>query len=70
MKQSCNVIKDLLILYEDDACSEDSRKAVEEHLNECQECRNYFNKIKCTDEIISEEIKKEFTQEDKAVKRS
>lgn len=35
----CNVVKDLLPLYADDICSEDSRQVVEEHLQECQECR-------------------------------
>ncbi len=34
----CNVIKDLLPLYADDICSEDSRQMVEEHLCECEEC--------------------------------
>lgn len=36
---SCNVIKDLLPLYIDDVCSEDSRQMVEKHLRECRDCR-------------------------------
>lgn len=35
----CNVIKDLLPLYADEVCSEDSRKMVEEHLSSCKECK-------------------------------
>ena len=35
MKTECDVIRDLLPLYADDACSEGSRRMVEEHLTEC-----------------------------------
>lgn len=69
MKQSCNIIKDLLILYEDGACSEDSRKVVEEHLNDCAACSQYFRKIQCTDEVIEEELKEELTKDNQAVKK-
>ena len=36
---SCEVIQDLLPLYEDQYCSEASRVLVEEHLKECEICR-------------------------------
>lgn len=39
MKICCEIAKDLLPLYEDGVCSEESRKAVEEHLAECEKCR-------------------------------
>lgn len=35
----CNVIKDLLPLYADEICSEDSREMVEEHLSTCGDCK-------------------------------
>ncbi len=35
----CNVIKDLLPLYADEVCSEDSREMVEEHLASCKDCK-------------------------------
>lgn len=35
----CNVIRDLLPLYADEVCSEDSREMVEEHISTCQECK-------------------------------
>lgn len=38
-KIPCNVIKDLIVLYEDDACSAESRQLVEEHIKECPDCR-------------------------------
>ena len=45
MKNPCDVIRDLLPLYADDACSEGSRKMVEEHLAECPECENMLKKL-------------------------
>lgn len=39
MKITCDIIQDLLPLYEDDVLSEDSRQLVEEHLAGCEKCR-------------------------------
>lgn len=39
MKLPCNVVYDLLPLYIDVACSEESKELVQEHLTECSECR-------------------------------
>ncbi len=39
MEKNCKVISDLLPLYLDEACSDESKKIVEEHLKECEECR-------------------------------
>lgn len=36
---NCDIIQDLLPLYHDDACSEGSRQAVEEHLQTCGDCK-------------------------------
>ncbi len=38
MKVDCDVVRDLLPLYADDACSGKSREMVEDHLQECQDC--------------------------------
>lgn len=38
MKISCEIIKDLLPLYYDKACSNESRELIEEHLQECEDC--------------------------------
>ncbi len=45
MKHNCTVIKDLLPLYADEVCSEDSRKMVAEHLADCSECRSTLEKM-------------------------
>ena len=39
MKITCDIIQDLLPLYEDDVLSEDSRQLVEDHLAGCEKCR-------------------------------
>lgn len=39
MKKECAIVRDLLALYEDDCLQEESRKMVEDHIAECQECR-------------------------------
>lgn len=39
MNISCKIAEDLLPLYLDDSCSEDSRAALEEHLHGCPSCR-------------------------------
>jgi len=39
MNISCEIIRDLLPLYVDDVCSDDSRELVEHHLRDCESCR-------------------------------
>ena len=38
----CNVIVDLMPLYNEGICSEESRKLVEEHLKSCKKCRQLY----------------------------
>lgn len=45
MKYPCDIIKDLLPLYIDDVLSEESRRAVSEHLTECDSCQKYHAAI-------------------------
>lgn len=51
MKISCNVVEDLLPLYVDNCCSDDSRMLLEEHLVECQACREKYERMKRSDYI-------------------
>ena len=39
MNVPCGLIQDLLPLYYDEVCSQESRSLVEEHLAECPACR-------------------------------
>ena len=40
MKISCEIIKDLLPLYHDGVCRDDSKMLVEEHLAHCDSCKS------------------------------
>lgn len=46
MKTSCSVIQDLLPLYAEDLTGEDSRKLVEDHLEECEACKQSLEELK------------------------
>ena len=39
------MIKDLLPLYVDECCSEESTKLVAEHLDNCESCRKFYNQM-------------------------
>lgn len=46
MNIPCEVIEDLLPLYVDEICSQESKKIVEEHLQTCEHCQKEYRKIK------------------------
>ena len=48
-KYSCDVIQDLLALYHDEVCSEESRRVVEEHLAECESCSAVAKQLENTE---------------------
>lgn len=45
MKCKCDVIRDLMPLCADDSAAAGSREMVFEHLAECRECENYYQKL-------------------------
>lgn len=57
MKVSCEVIKDLIPLYLEDLLSEESRKFVEEHLDECPEQKAYVEKMRKEGETSNNKLK-------------
>ena len=63
MRLSCEVIQDLLPLYVDQACSENSTGLVEEHMAECEFCKQTYDAMKSegkTEELVnSEEFRKQ-----------
>ena len=42
----CGVVGDLLPLYIDECCSEESRSIVESHLKECEDCKAVFESMR------------------------
>lgn len=63
MKLSCQIVQDLLPLYEDEVCSEDSREAVQAHLCECEACRSLCS------QALPRMISEDRPQEEAAVKQ-
>ncbi len=57
LQYDCKMIQDLLPLYQDDVCSDSSKRVVEEHLNECEECKEVAEKLKNV--VYDEELSKE-----------
>lgn len=47
---ACGIVCDLLPLYVDGVCSEDSRELIEEHIAECSECREMLGGMRSSDE--------------------
>lgn len=41
----CNVIKDLIPLYIDDCCSEESARLVKEHMENCRSCKELYESM-------------------------
>lgn len=49
MSMNCGIIRDLLPLYAEDICGEETKLAVEEHLKGCADCRVSLDNIKVSD---------------------
>jgi len=57
MKLICDVVRDLLPLYHDNVVGVESRKLVEAHLTECEECECLLEKLR--DDVLDERIRRE-----------
>lgn len=73
----CEIIKDLLPSYLDDLCSEESKKAVEEHLEQCSACQNTLSGMRGEGIEVAREQgteqereRKQVEQEDLAILRT
>lgn len=49
---NCNVVKDLIPLYIDGCCSEESEKIVKEHIETCDACRKLFEDMRAPSDMI------------------
>lgn len=67
MNYPCGIVKDLLPLYIDDVCNEESKQAVQNHLAECEKCRNCYEAMKSTDGFTE---KRKNNSEDKIIENS
>ncbi|WP_296114390.1 zf-HC2 domain-containing protein [uncultured Anaerococcus sp.] len=58
MKYECDIVKDLMPLYVDDVLSENSKKFVEDHINSCESCKKYYEKLSSEIKIpVSKEVR-------------
>ncbi len=47
----CNIIKDLIPLYIDDCCSQESARLVKEHIDSCPECKALYENMNAPSKI-------------------
>ena len=52
MKYPCGLIQDLLPLYIDGVCSDESKAAIEQHLPECSSCKEYYSTMCEADNMV------------------
>ncbi len=48
----CNVVKDLIPLYIDECCSDESRKIVTEHIENCAACKKFLEKMEAPSDTV------------------
>ncbi len=51
MKYKCNLIQDLLPLYYDGVCSEESKEIIEDHISQCSNCKEYYHSLCKANEV-------------------
>lgn len=66
MNISCEIIKDLLPLYHDGVCSNESKAMIEEHLAECDNCKKELDEM---DEVLPVNSMKQNLSDAEAVKK-
>lgn len=52
----CYVVSDLLPLYQDDILSEETKKDIDKHLSECEDCRKKLAAMKMQIDVQSTEV--------------
>lgn len=56
MKLSCKIIEDMLPMYYDKVCSEDSAALIEEHLKDCEHCSKVLSALRADLEMPEKKI--------------
>lgn len=49
----CNVVRDLIPLYIDECCSEESKKIVTEHIENCAACKKLLEDVKTPSDMVA-----------------
>lgn len=64
--QSCNIISDLMPLYVDGVCTKETCEFIEEHISQCETCKNVFENMKTDLTLMN--IEEENKEEAKVIK--
>ncbi|WP_310605095.1 zf-HC2 domain-containing protein [Anaerosporobacter sp.] len=59
----CEIVKDIMPIYIEDGCLEASKQLIQEHLKECEGCREYYKKMN-TKLVPEEMLVREKSEED------
>ena len=60
---NCDIVKDLIPLYIDGCCSEESSKIVEKHIRDCGDCKKLLDDMKTPSDIVTvSETPKKFSK--------
>ena len=68
-KYPCELIQDLLPLYHDKVCAPVTAREVEEHLRDCEACREAYQSITKADSLEPEQAAQEDAQQARAMKK-
>lgn len=71
-KYPCGIVRDLIPLYRDGVCGEESRRIVEEHLRECADCREISECLNDTtiEQTLSRESESVLSKHEKKERRT
>lgn len=50
---NCNIVKDLIPLYIDGCCSEESSKMIEAHMKDCADCKKLFDDMQSPCDMVT-----------------
>ena len=50
---NCSIIRDLIPLYIDGCCSEESRQTVKSHLENCSQCKKLYDDMNAPEELVA-----------------
>ncbi len=53
INMNCDIVKDLIPLYIDGCCSEESRKIIEEHIENCVSCKKLLDDMTSQPDIVT-----------------
>ena len=68
MSKECGIVEDLLPLYHDGVCSQESRELVEAHLEQCEKCRKMLQQI--DDELLPSKTEKSDVEQLKSLAKN